>query len=531
MPEPKYLEQEQISRLLWKFSLPAIAGMLAGACYNVIDSIFVGQGVGVIALTAVTIAFPIMTLLMAIGMLIGIGAGALVSISLGEKKIEQAEQVLGNALVMAIVFIVPAALIVLHFLDPLLIAVMGATPQVLPYAHDFVSIILLASVFLHIGFGLNNVVRAQGNPNTALATQILSFGVNLVLGYLFIFVFRWGIKGAALATAIGQGSSAVWVLGFFLSGRGVLRLRLRHMRPRLAVMGRIAAIGVAPFTMQLGMSAVMVVLNWLILGLGGDVAVAAFGVVNRVLMLVLMPVVGVSQGAQPIIGYNFGAGKPRRVVEAVAKATMAASVICGVSFLAAELFADPIIRLFSGEPDMIAIGRPALRIYLAMLPVIGMQIIGANYFQAVGRAYYAVVFSLLRQIIVLIPAAYLLSRLWGLTGVWIAGPTADLASVLITAPCVFFDLRRYLRRKTAAGGDDRDPAVRPDWVPSERLNWSRGSRAQPSPRRAGRRARNWDHERGRRLGWRRVGLRSGLAVPAAGAARAPRWRRAPASRP
>ena len=324
--------------------------MLAGAGYNVIDSIFVGQGVGMIALTAVTIAFPIMTLLMAIGMLIGIGAGALVSISLGEKRIEEAEQVLGNALMMAIVFIIPAALIVLHFLDPLLTGVMGATPQVLPYAHDFVSIVLLASVFLHIGFGLNNVVRAQGNPNTALATQVLSFGVNLVLGYVFIFVFHWGIKGAALATAIGQGSSAVWVLGFFLSGRGVLRLRLRHMRPRLSVMGRIAAIGVAPFTMQLGMSAVMVVLNWLILGLGGDAAVAAFGVVNRVVMLVLMPVIGVSQGAQPIIGYNFGAGKPRRVVETVAKATVAATAICVVAFLAAEMFADDIIRLFSGDP-------------------------------------------------------------------------------------------------------------------------------------------------------------------------------------
>jgi Na+-driven multidrug efflux pump len=211
-------------------------------------------------------------------------------------------------------------------------------------------------------------------------------------------------------------------------------------------MGKIAAIGVAPFTMQLGMSAVMVVLNWLILGLGGDVAVAAFGVVNRIMMLVLMPVVGVSQGAQPIIGYNFGAGKPRRVVEAVAKAALAASAICSVAFVATEFFADDVIRLFSGDPNMIEIGRSALRIFVAMLPLVGLQIIGANYFQAIGKAYYAVVFGLLRQIIVLIPAAYLLSRLWGLTGVWIAGPTADFASVLITAPCVFLDLRRYLAR-------------------------------------------------------------------------------------
>jgi len=459
MHDARFLEQQPVSRLLWTFSLPAIAGMLAGALYNVVDSVFVGQGVGVIALTAVTIAFPIMTLLMAIGMLIGIGSGALVSISLGEKKLEQAEQVLGNALMMAVLFIIPAALIVLHFLDPLLTGLMGATPQVLPYAHDFVSIVLLASVFLHIGFGLNNVVRAQGNPNTALATQILSFGVNAALGYVFIFVFHWGIKGAALATAIGQGSSALWVLGFFLSGRGVLRLRLRHLRPRLSIMARIAAIGVAPFAMQLGMSAVMVIFNWLILGLGGETAVAAFGVVNRVLMLALMPVIGVAQGAQPIIGYNFGAGRPRRVVETVAKAATAATAICIVSFLAAEIFADPIIRLFSRDPELIAIGRTALRIFVAMLPVIGSQIIGANYFQAVGRGYYAVVFGLLRQIIVLIPAAYLLSRWWGLTGVWVAGPTADLAAALITAPCVIFDLRRYLRRSSAGAAAPRSAIV------------------------------------------------------------------------
>jgi Na+-driven multidrug efflux pump len=190
----------------------------------------------------------------------------------------------------------------------------------------------------------------------------------------------------------------------------------------------------------------MVVLNWLILDLGGDIAVAAFGVVNRVVMLVLMPVVGISQGAQPIIGYNFGAEKPRRVVETVTKATVAASAICVVSFLAAEFFADDIIRLFGDEPQMIETGRTALRIFVALLPLVGVQIIGANYFQAVDKARYAVVFSLLRQIIVLIPAAFLLSRVWGLTGVWVAGPASDLASVVITALCVSVDLRRYLKR-------------------------------------------------------------------------------------
>lgn len=448
MSHAEFLEEEKISSLLWRFSLPAIAGMLAGACYNVIDSIFVGQGVGIIALTAVTIAFPIMTLLMAIGMLIGIGSGALVSISLGQKKIEEAEQIVGNALMMAVIFIIPAVFIVLHFLDPLLSGVLGATPEVLPPARDFVRIILLASVFLHVGFGLNNIIRAQGNPKTALATQILSAAVNIVLDYLFIFVFHWGIKGAALATAIGQGSSAFWVLAFLISGKGVLRLRLRHLRPNLSVMKKIAAIGLAPFCMQLGMSAVMVVLNWLLLGLGGDRAVAAYGVVNRIMMLVTMPVIGICQGAQPIIGYNFGAQKPHRVVETVQKAILAASAICFLSFLVSQIFAGDIVRLFGNDPQMIEIGRRGLRIFSALLPFIGVQIIGAHYFQAIGKAHYAIVFSLLRQILVFIPAAYLLSRLWGLTGIWVAGPAADSVSILITASCVFVDLRRYLRHST-----------------------------------------------------------------------------------
>jgi putative MATE family efflux protein len=350
---------------------------------------------------------------------------------------------------MAVIFIIPAVVIVLHFLDPLLTGLMGATPAVLPYAHDFVSIILIASVFLHIGFGLNNVIRAQGNPKTALATQIVSAAVTIVLDYVFIFVFHWGIKGAAIATAIGQGSSAVWVLAFFISGRGTLRLKLRHLRPRLSVMRKIAAIGVAPFSMQLSMSAVMVMLNWLVLGLGGETAVAAYGIVGRVLMLAIMPVIGIAQGAQPIIGYNFGARKPQRVFDTVVLAAKAATAVCCVAFLVVELFAGDIVRLFGGGA-LLGIGQRALRIFAIAMPLIGLQIICTNYFQAVGKAVYAIVFSLLRQFIILVPAAYLLSRAFGLTGVWIAGPTADLVSVAITVSCAVVNLRRYLKRAVAA---------------------------------------------------------------------------------
>jgi putative MATE family efflux protein len=447
MSSVKYLEEENISSLLWKFSLPAIAGMLAGACYNVIDSIFVGQGVGMIALTAVTIALPIMTFLMAIGMLIGVGSGTLVSISLGQHKTAQAELILGNALMMAIIFIIPAIVIVLHFLDPLLTGLLGATPEVLPAAHAFVSIILLASVFLHIGFGLNNVIRAQGSPKTALATRIFSTVFTIILAYLFIFVFHWGIRGAAIATAVGQGSSAIWVLAFFLSGRGVLKLRLRNLRPRLSVMRKIAWAGIAPFAMQFSMSAVLVLLNWLVLDLGGNVGVASFGIINRVVMLVVMPVIGISQGAQPIIGYNFGAEKPQRVLETVIQAVKASSIVCVILFLALELLTGDIVQLFGGNAELIAVSRTGLRLFALMMPFIGLQVVGISYFQAIGKAHYAVVFSLLRQLIVFVPAAYLLSRVWGLNGVWIAAPTADLAAIVVTATCMVVDLRRYLNAR------------------------------------------------------------------------------------
>lgn len=443
MDNTKALESEEIASLLWKYSLPAVTGMVVSALYNVVDSIFVGRGVGSIALTAVTIAFPVMTILMAVGMLVGIGAATLVSISLGEKNKERAELILGNALTMMFVLVLVTSGIALLFLDPLLVDYLGATPDVLPYARDFTAIILGGSLFFHIGFGLNNVIRAQGDPKTALATQVIAAVINVFLNYILIFEFNLGIRGAAIATILAQAVAAAWVLTYFNRSSSLLRFRRSNLVLRMGIVKEICKIGSAPFLMQIGASLVMVVLNLRIMEFGGDVAVATFGIINRILMLIMMPVVGISQGAQPIIGYNYGARQYQRVMAVLHKALLIATVICLGGFLAVQMYAVQIVRLFNDEPQLVEIGTSGLKIFLAMLPIIGFQIVGANYFQAIGKAYYSIVFNLLRQVIVLIPLVFILSRYYGLTGIWAAGPIADFAAALLTGTCLFWDIRQY----------------------------------------------------------------------------------------
>lgn len=307
------LGEQKISTLLWYYSVPAIIGMVVNALYNVVDSIFVGQGVGEIGLIAVTIAFPLMMILMAVGMFVGLGAASLVSIRLGEQDKAGAELILGNALTMVIGLVVITTAAALWFLEPLLLF-LGATPDVLPYAKSFMTIILAGSVFMHISFGLNGIIRAQGDPKTALLTMLIGAVLNTILNPLFIFGLHWGIEGSAWATVCSQAVATVWVMTYFIKGTGTLQLKRRYLAVQSEVMTGIAKIGLAPFLLQIGNSLVIVVLNFSLMTYGGALAIAAFGIINRVLMLMLMPVMGISQGAQPIIGYNYGAGNYRRGV-------------------------------------------------------------------------------------------------------------------------------------------------------------------------------------------------------------------------
>jgi putative MATE family efflux protein len=451
MNTAKFLGEQKISTLLWKFSVPAVTGMVVSALYNVVDSIFVGQGVGELALTAVTIAFPIMTVLMAVGMLVGIGAATMVSLRLGENNKDEAEMVLGNALTLMIVFVLSTTGVALWYLDYILVNWLGVTPEVLPYARDFTEIILGGSVFLHIGFGLNNVIRAQGDPRTALATQLIAALINVVLNYVLIFVIPLGIKGAAIATILAQASAAAWVIYYFSNKASLLQFKRPCLMLRWRIIKSIAQIGLAPFCMQLGASAVMVVLNLRIMEYGGVLAVAAFGIINRILLLILMPVAGISQGAQPIIGYNYGAKQYERVLSTLKMAIFISTALCFCGFLLVEIFPQPIVLLFNNQPQLVEFGTQGIRLFLLAVPIIGFQIIGANYFQAIGKAYYSIIFNLLRQVIVLIPMVFILSSYFGLLGIWAAGPISDIASALLTALCLNVDIKQLKRVMHASG--------------------------------------------------------------------------------
>lgn len=431
MDQSQALGQEKISNLLWKFSLPAIVGMVVNALYNVVDSVFVGNWVGDIGLTAVTIAFPIMLVLMAIGMLIGIGASTLVSIRLGEQKRQEAEIILGNAFSLMVVAVLATTTLALWFLDPILIF-LGANEHVLPYARDFTRIILVGSIFMHVGFGLNNIIRAEGNPKVAMATMLISALLNMILNPLFIFVLKLGIAGSALATVSSQAVSATWVLRHLTSSRGIIRLRSSNLRLDKTIVWDIFKIGLSPFLMQIAASVVTILYNYGLLRYGGELAVAAIGVINRVGMLILMPVFGISQGVQPILGYNYGAKNYRRVIEVTKLGIYAATAISVAGFIIVQVFAIPIIRLFNDNPELVTLGASGLKILLLMLPVIGFQIIGANYFQAAGKAGYAIFLSMSRQVIILIPAIIILPVYFGLQGIWFAGPVSDVVSSLLT---------------------------------------------------------------------------------------------------
>jgi putative MATE family efflux protein len=439
------LGEEKISKLLRSYSVPAIIGMVVNALYNVVDSIFVGQGVGEIGLVAVTLAFPLMVVLMAVGMFVGLGAAALVSIRLGQQDKDGAEMILGNAVTLMIILVLLTTAVSLTFLDPLLV-LLGATPEVMPYARDFSTIILAGSIFMHVSFGINNLIRAQGDPKTALKTMLIAALLNAALNPLFIFGFHMGIKGSAWATVLAQAVATVWVLTYFIRGAGTMRLQVKNLPLRREIVAGIARIGMAPFLLQLSASLVMVILNYQLLAYGGVLAVAAFGIVNRVLMLSLMPVMGISQGAQPIIGFNYGAGNYRRVIEVVKLATFAATAFCCLGFLVILLFDEPIVRLFNGNVELVRLGSTGLKTFLALLPIIGVQLIGANYFQAVGKAKYAIVFNLLRQIILLIPLVYILPKFFGLMGIWLAGPISDLVASMVTAWFVAREIKNLERR-------------------------------------------------------------------------------------
>lgn len=443
------LGESPVGKLLLEFSIPAIIAMIANALYNVVDSIFVGRGVGPLALTAVTIALPVMLMLMAFGMLVGIGATALVSIRLGQGKREEAELILGNAFSALVLLGIVISASMLAFLDPIL-RFLGATPdvpEVFDYAKQFLSVILLGSVFQFLSFGMNSIIRGEGNPMISMVTMLFSAVMNTILNPLFIFVFHWGVRGSALATVSTQIIVSFYIVWHFTKGRGNLKIRRENLilKPRVLLM--IFSIGLSPFLLQLAAGMIMFLFNHFLLIYGGEMAVAAMGVINRTVMMLLMPIFGINQGAQPIIGFNYGAMQYHRVKRALLLSALAATGISVFGFTVIQLFSGQIISVFNDDPELLRIGTRGIRIFLIMLPVIGMQIVVTNYFQSIGKAAMAILLSLTRQVLFLIPLIIILPRVFGLTGVWVAGPVSDFFAAALAGVLLYLELCRLNRNQ------------------------------------------------------------------------------------
>ncbi|HKJ42222.1 MAG TPA: MATE family efflux transporter [Sunxiuqinia sp.] len=431
MDKTKELGESHIPRLMLKYFIPAFIGVFVNALYNIVDRIFIGQGVSAVALSAVSVIFPVMLIMMAFGMLIGIGAGVLVSINMGRRNLQKAEHVLGNSFMLMI--LVSGLIMAIGFLikRPML-EMFGATQETVGYANDYLNIILLGVVFQVVGFSLNNVIRSEGNARIAMYSMLLSAGLNMLLDPLFIFVFDLGVKGAAYATVLSMIALSVWVLFHFKSERSVVKIRARYFKLDWDIIKEILVIGMAPFFMQTANSAVQALINTKLIQFGGDLAVGAMGIVNSVITLIIMAIVAINMASQPIIGFNFGAKAGHRVKETLRLSMIAASVISIGAFIIVQAFPGEIVRLFnSTNPQLLTLGKQGLRLGMLALPIVGFQVVVGNFFQSVGKAKIATLLTLLRQVIVLIPLLFILPNFLELTGIWISMPISDICSALI----------------------------------------------------------------------------------------------------
>ncbi len=437
------LGEEKISKLLVNLSLPATIGMMVTALYNLVDTIFVGRGVGAIAIGGLTIAFPIQMIIMAFAQMIGIGSASAISRSLGSKDIEKADYVAGNSFLCVIVLSSTIAALGLIFTEPML-RFFGSTETILPYAKDYITIILWGSIFFSFAMSSNNLIRAEGNAKVAMATMLIGAILNMILDPIFIFVLKLGIKGAALATIISQFISFLYILIYLYSGKSSLKIKLHHLKPRIHIITEIFTVGFSAFTRMVTHSIVAIIVNNSLRIFGGDIALIINGILHRVIMFLLMPLFGVVQGMQPIVGFNYGAKKFDRVKEAIKLSIIATTAIATFGWLIAELFPFAIISVFTRDAEVIEQGSTIMRIILSMIPLIGIQIVAAVLFQSLGKAVPAVILSLLRQVLLFIPLLIILPRVLGLglLGIWIAYPAADILSVILTTLFLRSELKK-----------------------------------------------------------------------------------------
>ncbi|KUK89832.1 MAG: MATE efflux family protein [Thermotogales bacterium 46_20] len=425
------LGKEKVGRLLVKLSVPAMIGMLVQAMYNFVDTIFVGRAVGSLGIAAISISFPMQIFIMAFAQLLGIGGSSLVSRALGAGNRDRANRTVGNVLLGSIVFGLLMALLGTLFLDPLL-RLLGASDTILPYARDYLGVIILGAVFFSFGMAMNNLIRAEGRARVAMLTMLISGGLNIALDPIFIIVLGLGVRGAAIATVISQATTSLYVFWYFISGRSALSVKKNDLIPDFRILKETFLVGSSAFARQISGSMLAIIINNSLVFYGGDISVAVYGVINRLMMVFMLPMFGINQGFMPILGYNYGAKNYSRARQSVNLALLSSTALAVIAFVTLFFFPQQMVSIFTNEEQLILEASSVMRIIVFVAPLIGIQVIAAGMFQALGKAMIALLLSMLRQIILLIPLVLILPLSFGLMGIWIAFPIADGTAFVIS---------------------------------------------------------------------------------------------------
>lgn len=436
------LGTKPVGKLLMQYALPAIVAMVASSLYNMIDSIFIGQGVGAMAISGLAITFPFMNLSAAFGAAIGVGSAAFLSVKLGQRDYDIANKILGNNVMLNIIIGIMFGVLGLLFLDPIL-RFFGASDATLPYAHEYMAIILSGNAITHLYFGLNAVLRSAGKPRTAMYLTIFTVIINAILDPLFIYTLRLGIAGAAYATILSQTMALAWQWYIFSDKRQFLHFDYSKFRIEMPIVRNIISIGISPFAMNACACLVVIFINNSLMKYGGDMAVGAYGISNRLCFVFVMVTMGVCQGMQPIAGYNYGAQNYHRMFEVLRLAIITGTLICAVGFFIAMLLPEQCARLFTTDAELIENSVVAMRYNMGLFLIIGAQMVITNFFQSIGKAKVSILLSLSRQLLILVPLIAILPQFMGLNGIWLSLPLSDGIAALMAYAMLWIYVKKF----------------------------------------------------------------------------------------
>ena len=431
-----------VNKLLGQYAVPAIIAMTASSLYNMVDSIFIGHGVGAMAISGLALTFPFMNLSAAFGAMVGVGASTLISVKLGQKDYKSAQHIFGNVITLTLLLGLLFSAVSLIFLDPILYF-FGASAETLPYAREYMEVILLGNVITHGYLTLNSVLRSIGYPRLSMNATILAVIINTILNPLFIYGPDWGIRGSAIATVLAQTISLLWQMKVFNNPKELVHFKRGIYKLKGSIVRDTLGIGMSPFLMNSCACLIVILINRGLGHYGGDLAIGAYGIVNRVVFLFIMIVIGLNQGMQPIAGYNYGAQKYDRVLKVLKVTMLWGTLVTTLGFLVGELMPEWCARAFTTDKELIDISAKGMRIIVMFYPLIGMQMVTTNFFQSIGQAGKSIFLSLTRQLLFLVPLLLVLPQFMGVKGVWLAMPMADAISCIVTGTMLVIQYRKF----------------------------------------------------------------------------------------